>query len=191
MSETIRAAKIAAIAAICGALIGAGLTAAPTFFTIRAEDSRATAEFIRTQQQSAYAQFSVDEASLRDAMYKYFTSAYPRYGADSEHRMTPGGPPVMSDEVATLRNDAKNKALTLFKADSVVVLIGSQKTARIADQIYYQHNQARHALNRAITKGSDADFATAADLFQSAQEATVDFIESARADFGVEPGVRR
>src|SRR4051812_38210818 len=70
----LRAARIAAMAAIIAALVSATsgiVTYVTTHDQIAAEDQRSATEFLRSQRQPIYAQFTADEQALRQAEQSY------------------------------------------------------------------------------------------------------------------------
>src|SRR5690349_11319268 len=75
----LRAARTAAVAAICAALISA-TSGIATYVTsqnqISAEEQRSAVEFLRSERKEAYAQFLADELAVVRALQLYLRMAY-------------------------------------------------------------------------------------------------------------------
>lgn len=121
-SEAVWAARIGAIAALAGAVIGAAGAGIPAFMSIRAEDERAQTQFLREQRQAVYVEFL-------DAQHK-FTVALDDQAKD---RIFDQGPQIDTASLQEARQEidtVASKVRIVGTARATEIATGVQSTAK-------------------------------------------------------------
>jgi hypothetical protein len=170
----VKAAKIAAVAGVIGALLGAAGVAIPTYLTadrqIFAEDDRARVEYLRGERKATYAQFLLSDSAANELLLQYegFHSA-----SDAEVRA----------------------AIKKLEEDMVAVrIIGSKEVSEIAQRLYdlrLSNLIDKNALDRNALAPADeievSDDEIRSHIYARDEESIKvrnEFIDAARLDIG-------
>lgn len=160
--ETVSAAKIAAAAALLGAVIGLAGAGIPALISTQAEDRRTQSQFLREQRQAAY-------AVVIDAEDKFLDLALTLAGADV----------VQSGPV-----DAQ---LTVVQtAATHVKILGSRDTVVTLDSLIEADRQISGLVSIADSDDRNPEFYEFTDAINHAYEAYFAFQAAARSDLGSE-----
>jgi hypothetical protein len=149
-----RSSKIGIWVGLLGVIVGGILAGVPTLIAsstqIAAEDTRASATFLREQQQRAYGDFITAERAAREA-YNAFREIFligvrdsPDARSSRTLRKIRAQLPEAQETVTSTRGEMEAAIRQLSGALGVVQLVGSPQASDIATSIYKTHEEIEH-----------------------------------------------
>lgn len=189
--NAIPAARITAVAALLGALLGAVGAGVPALVIshnqIGAEESRSRSEFLRQQQQTVYATFIADQAAFREAEETWYHTVIQ----------------ILKDNPQKAAGDLEAARNKFGLSYGNVLLVGSPAAVTCAEDIDALHNRWRSEILNLYalvppqgppvdTRTPDQQEAfgrqanTLIQLLNEQDEATNRFVRQARVDLGAE-----
>jgi hypothetical protein len=186
----VKAARFGGVAAILAGILGGLVVSVGTVYVtnlqVSAEDDRSRVEFLRTQQQGAYANFIADSNALDDATNQYYTDV-----VEASARLS--GDEGEIDAYWAARTAGEQQLASTYRelsnSLSVVQLIGSSAAANEAGQVGQVQRDAMRDLRRASIDGSNSADVARQRLRNAQLERTrllERFVAAARRDLGTD-----
>jgi hypothetical protein len=133
----VKAARIAAVAALVGALLGALGAGVPAVLTSDRQIAAENTRVLRDQRQAAYAQLMSTSDDLSDVIKEYDVMLQASTGIadDGNPNTDPPDPVPSTEEMKATGQKVHDGLATLNKNVSVVKLVGSIQAASIATEM--------------------------------------------------------
>jgi hypothetical protein len=149
----VRAARIAAVAAIIAAVIslGSGIaTYVSTQNQIAAEDRLSTSSFVHNQQKEAYSSFLMAEQEMRDIERRY-SDLWVYVSVDNKGRERVPYSEFLSQSQFSQFKSLQEKVTATFsrmrQSDALIKIVGSPEAGALSSKIAKAHEGAEYVIN--------------------------------------------